>query len=897
MNDWVNCLRLVAFGCQPSSKAPGAAAVQQQPQQVQRRPISGATLQSHATRNPGAANAGSPANATCDVLLDKRAGALNPTQQAAGDCVKPADEKPQPQPDAKPGKALTTASQAAAAAASALAKTRQRQPSLLGSCKPQPPTDSPFIRPLDEPDRSEVGREPINPIGQLDTMTPTVRGQLISAVSASASLRPEVVAAKSAGGRPAAQAKQSAPATLDEEEENMLYCSIEDNPSEHNYRVKVIETELALRCQLKCYPLVASTTVSQQYEQLANLQARPGDQQGPDPVTFYQLIIGPQELTLLNDYAATAANLKLQQQGLWSWPYQCIRRYGFDKDNCFMFEAGRKCTSGPGQFIVQTPKAHTIYRDVVKFVNELRSLSSSIQLDSTQTNTTISDKLLVDKAVNMITQIPVTWTPQQTKTSADSSQTRQQFFDTLRQAAQPIQQVPASDGPLPAKQAAAGSPTSPPNQPKMGLSASSNLAKDNQAPQRTDIRAGKVPNSSSPDETTDESGYEQGDDSVESSRRSKAHNLAANRRRPPASEPMSSASSTTSGGGSPAQSVSRHLGASAVSNDGVTVLQKPTNKRPSLLGSSSLARDMEGPQSLRQKQDVKSVPPPIPRKPVIHKASADRLLGFRMILNEDGCHDQPDDFETNLMRDVYSEITKLHAKFAVTSGSAEDLMSSGNSSHESSASDNQSSYLTNEQELDESANDSADSTRSNEPMYSNLGNKQLNKPTRAGILLREELEADDDLDEILDAGRDLDSDRAPVGKGSQVMSRQRLIRQQSAHDLSSGYYRGNQYSSHNGLEYLSAPSARACGGPLYPTPLNPIPEYGESGSSNQSWNLENCGAGGKPHPVGSIGCRGHRLMRDSDGSIGELPTKHYVINDVQYAKISREMNSNFESCL
>ena len=37
-----------------------------------------------------------------------------------------------------------------------------------------------------------------------------------------------------------------------------------------------------------------------------------------------------------------------------------------------MFEAGRKCGSGPGQFIVQTPKAYSIYQDVVKFVNELR---------------------------------------------------------------------------------------------------------------------------------------------------------------------------------------------------------------------------------------------------------------------------------------------------------------------------------------------------------------------------------------------------------------------------------------------------------------------------------------------------------------------------------------------
>lgn len=883
MNDWVNCLRLVAFGSQPapsrtastgpSSTPTGQAAnLAAQPAPADSR--ASRPVQSHATRNPS--------KPTCDVLLDKR-----PLPAASGDSRK--DNK---SPDAHPASPAlgpakaTTASQAAASAAIALAKTRQRQPSLLGSCKPQPPTDSPFIRALSSAPELDSSLEAMNQIGQLDTMTPTVRGQLILAAGAGASARPAVQPSPGKLGANKQQLAKTIPATLDEEEENMLYCSIEDNPSEHNYRVKVIETELALRCQLKCYQLVAPTTVSQQYERLGQLRS-------DEPITtFYQLIIGPQELTLLNDYATSgavsASNLK-QLQGLWSWPYQCIRRYGFDKDNCFMFEAGRKCTSGPGQFIVQTPKAHSIYRDVVKFVNELRSLSSSLNETATPVNNNLQQLAeQPQKSGTVVTQIPVTWNPQQKPaTNQGPPSTRQQFFDTLRQleASQHQPEMPVCG---------TTKPQDPPLQLQNSMAhqlSSAQGASDDKPAMPVNAangRAGRVSSQVSPDET-DESGYEQGDDSVDSSRRPKAQLGPSNRRRQATNETMSSASSTASGGTSPPHSVSRRPGSKGISSDELASKhQKLTNKRPSLLNSIGL----EQKDANVQINPLPTRPPPLPKKPDLSQSSADRLLSFRGANLSDVATrlEQQEDFETNLIRDVYSEITKLHAKFAVTRISAEDLMSSGNSSHDSSTSDNASSYLNNEQELDESANDSGDSARSSEPMYSNLAiDKAQDRRTpnvsgrqpdhRDGLL-------DDDLDEILDGGRSLCVD-GNFKVSSQVMSRQRLLRQQSTMDLNSPT-KGQcmQYYNQGGLDYLST---RSCGVPLYPSSLNPIPECGEV-NGNQRWS-----SGSELAKRNAALSPSKRQVVSEDTN--RMAAKHYLINDVQYARISRGLDSNYESCL
>ncbi|XP_063313563.1 docking protein 1 [Pelobates fuscus] len=51
------------------------------------------------------------------------------------------------------------------------------------------------------------------------------------------------------------------------------------------------------------------------------------------------------------------------KQSLYSWPYKLLRRYGRDKV-MFSFEAGRRCSSGPGNFTFETSQGHEIFQRV-----------------------------------------------------------------------------------------------------------------------------------------------------------------------------------------------------------------------------------------------------------------------------------------------------------------------------------------------------------------------------------------------------------------------------------------------------------------------------------------------------------------------------------------------------
>jgi len=879
MNDWVNCLRLVAFG-QNSS----CSASQQNSSQLQL--LAGAQNNNKRTVGAAATASAEPvapsSQPKVDVLLEKRGC---PVGQAAvisrtADYVKSLDQQkavavamsalvsqtgpPPAAADAHPallGPAapadrpkqsclLTTASQAAAAAASALAKTRQRQPSLLGSCKPQPPTDSPFIQ------ATAASRAPsgalVATIGQIDTLTPTVRGQLISAATSKRAL-------------PNQGSKSQQVGALDEEEENMLYCSIEDNPSEHNYRVKVIETELSLRCQLKCYQLTAPTTINQQYEQLGQFQTKCENSTFsgtmlPQLVTFYQLIVGPQELTLLNDYAASSLKQQQQQQqGLWSWPYQCIRRYGFDKDNCFMFEAGRKCTSGPGQFIVQTPKAYNIYQDVVKFVNELRSLNTNetsgllaAQNVKEQTGEGFNQPAKQHQVApapksSTVTQIPVTWTPSaptNVTINVDTTDTRQQFFDTLRQMetnnSSPKSHLQDKDDNNEESDGRGGTKFSSNTSHSKGDSLSPASSPASTASDTTQVLNGSS-NSSiqtksngnnksaaiTPEET-DESGYEQGDDSVDSlapSRMRLINGGAARKRQ--ANDSMSSSSSTSSGG-SPGHSVSRRSTGGSVG--GATFNSQGPSKRS-----------------------------PLKTAPTAAAKSESKLAGVRNLITDKV---QLDDFEASLIRDVYSEITKLHAKFAVTSGSADDGSISDNSSS------NEGSDSTSMVEHEECA--------LGEPMYTNL---------RGPGGRRSGQEEDDD-----------DCQPDPNRKSSHN------LRLQSQTILRERPPCADLYANNN-PDYLS-PSRS---GPMFPTTLNPIPECGELAPQSPKTKLHGYHEIGQTKEFGSSGRRFDNVRSSENASAkskntglkqamqkSRLPTNHYVINDVQYAKISRNMRSKHD---
>ena len=952
MNDWVNCLRLVAFGQSDPQAAPLRQQQQQQQQQVAANGgpaedsalLAAAASAALAKRNSAAAASSTSGARAVDVLLDRR--------PQTGSEASPAS-RPQP----------LSASQAAAAAASALAKTRQRQPSLLGTCKPQPPGDSPFIQ------QQQVAAEAppstaaiLNSLGQLDTLTPTVRGQLISA---SLQLAPKPPAA----GRRLPPAGKLLEPTLDEEEENMLYCSIEDNPSEHTYRVKVIETELSLRCQLKCYQLTAPNTISEQYEELAQFSKGGGRGAGSGPppkpsqglqrpmapvVTFYQLIIGPQELTLLNDYA-TSSRL---HQGLWSWPYQCIRRYGFDKDNCFMFEAGRKCTSGPGQFVVQTPKAYSIYQDVVKFVNELRSVSGPSEVSPQQAANHHQQQQQqvagqppgqqpASTSSPSVTQIPVAWAGEQDRsadrTSLERKQVadgppslqqappppaggspgnRKQFFDTLRQldpssaeqSQQPEEQQRPANGlggesaapkgvadnkQLPDDRRASNNPTlngpttksadhdnrptsqSPTSEPSAASGQRAAMAHPSAAAGGGGERREQLPPEATSDET-DESGYEQGDESVDSgsmaARFAPAPGVSGRKRQ--ANDSMSSASSTSSSGNaSPGQSVSRRsAGSMAASSNS----QGPAKRPPIGNHLRHHGQQVGASQAGQMNCQLSST-----RELSLHNLMTDNVLGEA-------------DFESNLMRDVYSEINKLHAKFAVTSnGSGEDSMSNSSSRESCAASDG----ATNEPEDVESIDGDL-----MEPMYSNVRAAGRRTSDVGGEFEVYEQENRQGALRSLASRLGQSVPRAPQPLNQLAgNSNNQAVKQQQ-----------NSYPDHGQkFDYL-CPSLR----PIYPTTLNPIPECGElcqpppvapkpskllGGGSSSSSNNNNNSTGRLP-----TGCQKRdnmetqmeqrsllqrarpaygRTKRPLDGLL--KPTNHYVINDVQYAKISRNMHSDF----
>jgi hypothetical protein len=1244
MNDWVNCLRLVAFGQQQPTTTPTTTVAAAGGQQASgasngQQLAASERAQSRAGQTPGGETLGSTSsgasssastssastnatakalaaaaaqkrqnqctstnnnNTVADVLLNRpqqaasstheyskqphvssafntasagglvsatsRLAASAPDHHLATNGCRPVQLGAASQQEQQQKSHLLTASQAAAVAASALAKTRQRQPSLLGSCKPQPPIDSPFIQQqqhlpslTDNKFQTMAGpnegrtESSFGAAAQMDTLTPTVRGQLIAAATTlvsnqSITSQPFAAPTANGGGGPLPQGQladqqrqqqatfagvQNRSATalslgkqiqigsaLDEEEENMLYCSIEDNPSEHNYRVKVIETELALRCQLKCYQLTAPTTISQQYEELAQFRSSSGaprttaatvnqlalENGATNMVTFYQLIIGPQELTLLNDYATSyhqssmmannkSLNSKLHhQQGLWSWPYQCIRRYGFDKDNCFMFEAGRKCTSGPGQFIVQTPKAYNIYQDVVKFVNELRTISATNQptaMTQAQTNESMQlrqQQLQQQPKQMIVTQIPVTWAPsnsdnnnsiagtnnpeqqQQPPQSSDVS-SRRQFFDALRQLDYPIKPTggaaPAKSGHLiggdhqhstskgcsndnnnglvvggqyaaahhnsragdelaslntidghrataqmankaDAHQAiakltshdfgiatqieGAQSPKSDrPQQPRetvqgatierctTAVTSSKITANNNQNQQQQSASI-----SSSGSDETDESGYEQGDESVDSgpvlmqqssngartrqqqhtttvshggaaaaagSRRNPSNNTASSRLANSDHSSSAMSSSASSASNSPGQSMSRRTadlsGHSAPLNgDGQQIKTgHPNHQRPRLplpneltKSTSAISNVVASRPMAGANQKLQTGINAARSTSGLHNLLTNSLLGdgIATSVRAKGVHAKSasniktieDDFETSLIRDVYSEITKLHAKFAVTTNGADDSISSGGESVvASSSSDNnacangdedEGSHDDDDDDDDDDDYDSmdgrdADGQNNSEPMYSNL------KP--AGHCAGRTASA-------AAAGQ-----RTTTNGGSQPTSPQKppLPPKQQLHG-------GTHLNPIHFHEHMRPP-------PLYPTMLNPIPEIAENhagrdddrantnrnrlsllNGANSGKNNSNVPSDNNPHrqrqhtndadadpdqtrPDGlprarlalnreaikksqqSVGQQQQQQLCSSSASANKRPTNHYLINDVQYAKISRNMTS------
>lgn len=218
-----------------------------------------------------------------------------------------------------------------------------------------------------------------------------------------------------------------------------------------------------------------------------------------------------------------------------------------------------------------------------------------------------------------------------------------------------------------------------------------------------------------------------------------------------------------------------------------------------------------------------------------------------------------EDFETNLIRDVYSEISKLRATFAVTSSnSAEDSMSSHSSNGVSAEADRLSSASSTAGATNEEDEDDEDQEfhRGSEPMYSNLS---------------------------LPNGRD------------------RLMTNSARRHSANFNQRPETEQFNNSYQQQQQPNAQApfdYRPTMFSTHLNPIPECGELATPSQP--------SAKPPRVAPkpINYTTNKLLAANQSQTngprsGRLPTNHYLINDVQYAKISKAnlRPTNFESFL
>ncbi|XP_017783252.1 PREDICTED: docking protein 2 [Nicrophorus vespilloides] len=128
-------------------------------------------------------------------------------------------------------------------------------------------------------------------------------------------------------------------------EDNDLYCSI----GEGTFNVKLYETDASIRCNLlpKNYILMLTATAIQLRE--------------------------------VSDDAL-----------LFTWPYQFVRRYGYSEGK-FTFEAGRKCDSGEGKFLLEHSNEQEIFRYVTM---KMKSMKKLLKTDS-MPNLDCGDKQLL----------------------------------------------------------------------------------------------------------------------------------------------------------------------------------------------------------------------------------------------------------------------------------------------------------------------------------------------------------------------------------------------------------------------------------------------------------------------------------------------------------------------
>lgn len=77
----------------------------------------------------------------------------------------------------------------------------------------------------------------------------------------------------------------------------------------------------------------------------------------------FNLVIAKQHMALIS---------KDDSSTMYSWQYSHIRRYGRNKLT-FLFEAGRKCPSGPGMFILKTKEGQKIFQEIRGLTRNMRN--------------------------------------------------------------------------------------------------------------------------------------------------------------------------------------------------------------------------------------------------------------------------------------------------------------------------------------------------------------------------------------------------------------------------------------------------------------------------------------------------------------------------------------------
>lgn len=137
-------------------------------------------------------------------------------------------------------------------------------------------------------------------------------------------------------------------------EDNILYCSVDQKQQPKLFRVTVGQSEAAIRCSLQICPSPRSNDLKSMTE---------SDKE--PPAKHYYLAFNAVSINLVEDPQRPAVYL-------YEWNFRNIRRYGCTAES-FSIEVGRKSKSGAGLFLFYTLEGATIFQLLANCVNDLKN--------------------------------------------------------------------------------------------------------------------------------------------------------------------------------------------------------------------------------------------------------------------------------------------------------------------------------------------------------------------------------------------------------------------------------------------------------------------------------------------------------------------------------------------